>query len=156
MRRGEKVHPADRETFDRIDPKRHGFRLECLPACFLGRLRTAPVVLHDLSPGFGEGDLIEARSEAGKDHYFSRWRGTEPLRPGRAGSNWMSSRTKVFDVPWEIVKERVALLNIGAYHSVDVRSYASLLALPSSRVVLTWARTFFSRRPRPENGSSSA
>src|SRR5262249_5866581 len=38
------------------------------------------------------------------------------------------------------VEDKVALLNIGAYHSVDVRSFASLLALLSSRVSLGWAQ----------------
>ena len=40
--RGENVHPADRKVFDRMDPKRHGFRLDCLPSSFGGRLREAP------------------------------------------------------------------------------------------------------------------
>jgi hypothetical protein len=50
--RGEKIHPADRSAFARMDAKRHGFRLDCLPAAFGGRLRDAPVVMLYLSPGF--------------------------------------------------------------------------------------------------------
>jgi hypothetical protein len=38
------------------------------------------------------------------------------------------------------IKQHFAVLNIGAYHSKDVKSYSSLLALPSSRVSLTWAQ----------------
>ena len=34
----------------------------------------------------------------------------------------------------------MATLNIGAYHSKDVKDYASLLALPSSRISLSWAQ----------------
>ena len=54
---GENVHPADRKVFDRMDPHKHGFRLDCLPSSFGGLLRDAPVVLLYLSPGFGEQDL---------------------------------------------------------------------------------------------------
>jgi hypothetical protein len=38
------------------------------------------------------------------------------------------------------VKNKIALLNIGAYHSADARSFGSLLALPSSRVSVGWAQ----------------
>jgi hypothetical protein len=38
------------------------------------------------------------------------------------------------------VKNKIALLNIGAYHSIDVKSFGSLLALPSSRVSVGWAQ----------------
>jgi hypothetical protein len=51
----------------------------------------------------------------------------------------MLSRTKNFG-DYETVKNKIALLNIGAYHSADVRSFGSLLALPSSRVSLGWAQ----------------
>ena len=51
--RGENVHPVDRKVFERMDPHKHGFRLDCLPSSFGGRLRDAPVVLLYLSPGFG-------------------------------------------------------------------------------------------------------
>jgi hypothetical protein len=57
-----------------------------------------------------------------------RWRGYEPIRDIK--SNWMLSRTKNFG-DYETVKNMIALLNIGAYHSADVRSFGSLLALPS-------------------------
>jgi hypothetical protein len=51
----------------------------------------------------------------------------------------MFSRIKNFG-DYETVKDKIALLNIGAYHSVDVKSFGSLLALPSSRVSLGWAQ----------------
>jgi hypothetical protein len=51
----------------------------------------------------------------------------------------MLSRTKTFG-GYDAVKDKIALLNIGAYRSADVRSFASLLALPSSRVSLGWAQ----------------
>jgi hypothetical protein len=135
--RGESVHPGDRKVFDRMDSKKHGFRLDCLPSSFGGRLRDAPVVLLYLSPGFGEQDVIDAQTDEGKDYYVRRWRGYEPVRDIK--SNWMLSRTKNFG-DYETVKNKIALLNIGAYHSADVRSFGSLLALPSSRVSLGWAQ----------------
>src|SRR5712691_4407106 len=45
IKRGERIHPDDKEVFDRMNPERHGFELDCLPACFAGRLKTASVVL---------------------------------------------------------------------------------------------------------------
>jgi hypothetical protein len=118
--RGEKIHPADRSAFARMDAKRHGFRLDCLPAAFGGRLRDAPIVLLYLSPGFSQADLAAAKTNEGKDFYVRRWQGYEP-----AATSWTRSRTKNFG-DWEIVRQKVAVLNIGAYHSTNVRSYASL------------------------------
>jgi hypothetical protein len=92
--RGENVHPADRKVFDRMDPQKHGFRLDCLPSSFGGRLRDAPVVLLYLSPGFGDQDLIDAQTDEGKDYYVRRWRGYEPIRDIK--SNWMLSRNQEF------------------------------------------------------------
>jgi len=37
MKFGARVHPADQNIFARMEPLRHGFQLECLPACFAGR-----------------------------------------------------------------------------------------------------------------------
>jgi hypothetical protein len=135
--RGEHVHPADKRVLERMNPKQHGFRLDCLPSSFGGRLRDAPVVLLYLSPGFGKQDVDDAKSEEGKDLYVRRWQGYEPIRDIK--SNWMLSRTKRFG-DFETVKDKIALLNIGAYHSASVISFASLVALPSSRVSLGWAQ----------------
>ena len=58
--------------FQRMDPHKHGFCLDCLPSSFGGRLRHAPVVLLYLSPGFGDRDLIDAQTDKGKDYYVRR------------------------------------------------------------------------------------
>ena len=148
--RGEHIHPADKNVFDRMRPKKHGFRLDCLPGCFGGRLRDAPIVLLYLSPGFSKRDVADAQSEEGKDFYFRRYKGFEPPRDlGAAKSSWITSRTKAFG-SWEVLKDKIALLNIGAYHSVNVKSYAALLALPSSRVSLGWAQDILF--PQAERG----
>ena len=68
-------------------------------------------------------------------------KGDEPMRDlgGGKGTPWILSRTKIFGT-FEAVKDKIALFNIGAYHSKDVKNYASLIALPSSRVSLGWAQ----------------
>src|SRR5690348_6562988 len=79
---GTKVHPADVEVFKRLDPKRHGLQLQCLPASFAGPLRKAPLVLLFLSPGFKEKerDEADAKTRAGREFYHRQWQGNEPLR----------------------------------------------------------------------------
>lgn len=139
MKRGERIHPADKKAFERMEAERHGFQLDCLPGCFGGKLRTAPIVLLYLSPGFSQLDIADARSREGQDHRFKSWQGDEPFRTNGPGFKWLTSRTKLFCDP-ETVRHNFAVLNIGAYHSKDVRSYSSLLALPSSRVSISWAQ----------------
>ena len=139
IKRGETVHPADREVFARINPEKHGFQLDCLPASYGGKLKTAPVVFLFSSPGYSAFDLEDAQSEQGKEYYLRRWTGEEPFRDHGPGKAWLLSRTKIY-APYEIARHYVATLNIGAYHSKDVKDYASLLALPSSRISLSWAQ----------------
>jgi hypothetical protein len=69
IKRGETVHPADREVFARINPEKHGFQLDCLPASYGGKLKTAPVVFLFSSPGYSAFDLEDAQSEQGKETY---------------------------------------------------------------------------------------
>jgi hypothetical protein len=78
----------------RLDAERHGFQLQCLPGCFAGRLRTAPLVLLYLSPGFSEDDVADAQSEDGKDYRLRSWQGNEPFRDHGPGRSWLESRTK--------------------------------------------------------------
>jgi hypothetical protein len=136
----EHIHPADRAVMERAE---HGFDLRCLPAAFSGPLRTAPVVLLYLSFGFSPEDVAEGQSEAGRARYVRMRRGNEPLSgPGEhvAGHKWWSSRTRLFG-EWDKVRHKVAVLNIGAYHSHTFEDAALLAALPSSRVSLDWAQS---------------
>jgi hypothetical protein len=139
IKRGERIHPADKAVFKRIDAERHGFQLDCLPGCFAGPLKTARVVLLYLSPGHDQSTTLDAQTTEGKDHHFRTYRGVEPLRDKGPGRKWVESRTKRFGA-YADLKHNLAVLNIGAYHSKDVKDYASLLALPSSRVSLAWAQ----------------
>jgi hypothetical protein len=68
IKRGERIHPDDKEVFDRMNPERHGFKLDCLPGCFGGPLKTASVVLLYLSPGYSEADVADAKTEETKDY----------------------------------------------------------------------------------------
>jgi hypothetical protein len=141
LKRGQRIHPADKTAFKMMNPKRHGFQLQCLPASFSGKLRTASVVLLYLSPGYRKTDDADARSKSGKDYYSRRWKGREPLRDSGPGAEWYKSRTRIFG-DYAIVRKKIAMLNIGAYHSKTVQSYACLLALPSSRQTLDWAQSY--------------
>lgn len=139
IKKGQRIHPADRAAFKLMEPRRHGFQLQCLPACFSGPLRNAPVVLLFLSPGYVEAEDTEAKTRSGRNYYFRKWKGREPIRDSGPGKNWFKSRTKVFS-EFDIARRKIAILNIGAYHSKKMYSYSSMMALPSSRVTLDWAQ----------------
>jgi hypothetical protein len=138
VKRKDRIHPADRDVFARV--KQHSFDLKCLPGCFAGRLRTAPVVLLYLSPGWSPKDRNDAVSKSGQDYYMRRRRGDEPFRgPGYPGYKWVTSRTKCFG-DWDEMGSNIAVLNIGAYHSKSFSDTPLLAALPSSRMSISWAQ----------------
>jgi len=136
---GTRIHPADEKTFKRMNAERHGFDLKCLAGSFAGKLRTAPVVLLYLSPGHSADTVSDAQTQEGQAYRHRAYTGDEPFRDYGPGKTWLASRTKLFG-NYESVRQNVAILNIGAYHSKDVKSYSSLLALPSSRASLAWAQ----------------
>jgi hypothetical protein len=134
----DRIHPADREWF--AHNEHHGFDVRGLPGCFMGPLRTAVVVLLYLSPGADDG--TDAEIKANQQRQKRMRAGNEPLpsySDNEATWNWWTSRTNCFAEDWNFLRSRVAFLNIGAYHSKDVRDVALLLKLPSSRVALDWA-----------------
>jgi hypothetical protein len=98
------------------------------------------VVLLFLSPGLDEGDkptpaLIEWNSRTRS--------GAEPL-VGKSIQqptyNWWMKRTRFLGYDPDFLARRVAVLNIGAYHSKTFDAHGLLAALPSSRVALDWAQ----------------
>lgn len=136
-----RLHPADEEVFSRIGNP--GFDLRCLPAAYSGPLKTARVVLLYLSPGFSAFDLKEAGSPEGQARYVRRRKGTAPLPSKEVHESawrWWCSRTKCFG-PWEELRDQVAVLNIGAYHSRRFKDWGLLAALPSSRMSIAWAQS---------------
>jgi hypothetical protein len=82
-------------------------------------------------PGFNEADIAEANSELGQNRYMRMRNGSQPL-PGPDEYNpawdWWASRTRCFDDDWERVRSKVAVLNIGAYHSRAFRNDPLLAA----------------------------
>ena len=137
-----RIHPQDQGIFDRRAPDTMGFDLRCLPASFAGRLRSAPVVMLYLSPGFAPSDVDEAGTIEAQARYADRRKGDRPL-DGEADHLkhflWWSARTKVFGKS-EKIRERVAIMNLGAYHSEDFKAQLGVAALPSYRASLDWAQ----------------
>jgi hypothetical protein len=132
-------HPADSKVFARI--KNHGFDLKELPGCFMGPLRTAPVVLLFLSPGSSGGDRPSPVIVKWHDRNRS---GDEPLVSSAIHApthRWWMRRTKCFQCEPEKLARKVAIFNIGAYHSKTFKDHGLLAALPSSRVALDWAQS---------------
>lgn len=133
-------HPADREVLKRVE---HNFDLKCLPGCFAGPLKTAHVVLLYLSPGQSDQDYIDAKTRRGRDRHRRVRLGHEPLvgpEDHERAWKWWSSRTKSFGY-WQDLRTKVAVLNIGAYHSKIFADAPLLAALPSSRVSIDWAQS---------------
>ncbi|MGY4317244.1 hypothetical protein [Bradyrhizobium sp. JR3.5] len=150
IERGAHVHPDDELVFSRLNAQKHGFDLRCLPAAFGGPLKTAKVVLLFASPGLSSKlDLTDAKTNEGKDYYMRRWKGREPFRSVGDGSKWLRSITKRFG-DYDDIRQRIAVLNIGAYHSPRVKDWRALMSLPSSRASLNWAQTVLF--PRAESG----
>lgn len=146
----DRIHPLDKPVFDRLKDS-HGFDLRCLPSNVSGKLRTAPVVLLYLSPGFADSDVRIARSRIGQEHYLRQRTGKEgfedDLNP--AAARWRKARLRWLGEP-SVVNERVAIANIGAYHSKAFTDHHILAALPSSRAMLDWAQTVLF--PKAERG----
>ncbi|HZG29206.1 MAG TPA: hypothetical protein VE079_12165 [Ensifer sp.] len=135
----ERFHPEDKPVLDRIS---HGFDLNCLPANFDGPLKTAPVVLLYLSPGWNQRDVDEANDQQVQQRYFERRLGHRALTSENENVlhfRWRQSRTKLFGDCSDI-REKIAVLNICAYHSKSFKTAAALTALPSCRVALDWAQ----------------
>ena len=150
-----RVHPTDKPVFDRAgegDEKRHGFDLRCLPAPFNGPLRTARLVLLYLSPGWCEFDVEEAQTKQGHERHFVRRQGYAQLNSEadhEGGYRWWTGHTKHFGEPHDL-KDKTAILNIGAYHSKTFSDYHLLAALPSCRATLDWAQSVLF--PQAERG----
>lgn len=145
----ERVHPRDREVLARVS---HGFDLGCLPGSFMGPLRTAPVVLLFLSFGLSEFDRKEAQTKKGRDRAARMRKGAEPLPAlddHPPAGKWCKSRTAPFG-DYESIRSRVAVLNIGAYHSRNYKDHGLLAALPSSRASLDWGQAVLF--PQAERG----
>jgi hypothetical protein len=145
----DRIHPADRDVLSRVP---HSFNTKCMPGCYWGRLRTAPVVLLFLSPGLSKRDENDAKLKRYQDREMRTRRGREPFDEDTSGFKWLVSRTKCFGLGWEQTCLHMAVLNIGAYHSANFSDTPLLAALPSSRMSIG-RRMCCSRRQLPGKGS---
>lgn len=137
-----KYHPDDKEVLKRF--KGGFFDLRCLPFCFFGPLKRAPIVLLYLSPGRNQLDLREARSSFGRRRVANARSGEEPiptLKQHAAIWNWWKQRVMFIGIAPDELRSKVAVLNIGAYHSTSFDDYSFLASLPSSRLCLDWAQS---------------
>jgi hypothetical protein len=107
-------------------------------------------VLLYLSPGFSETDVRIASSKEGQERYVKQ-------RTGRLGftdhhpeaARWRRDRLRWLGDP-EAINDKVAIANIGAYHSRTFTDHHILAALPSSRAMLDCAQSVLS--PQAEHG----
>jgi hypothetical protein len=130
-----KVHPKDAAVFE--ENGNHNLELECLPNPYYGPLRTAPIVLLYLNPGFSEEkDLAEAQTEDGRQFYWRQRQGNEPLRSqlNLKDKSWWVSRTRHLHSDPEYLRHKLAVLELCAYHSKSFSDGAMLSKLPSSQV----------------------
>ena len=137
-----KKHPKDIGFLERTKPD---FDFCGLPGCFMGPLRTAPVVLLYSAPGrWDPTDSIGARAAAMSDWCVRTRTGTEPLPDDQFWPpcwKWWKARTKRFGGDWEDLKTKVAFLNLIPYHMPgDFREKHVVGNLPSSKVALDWAK----------------
>lgn len=135
---GECVHPEDRKVMDRVG---HNFEIDCLPSAFIGPLFSARVVLLLLSPGYTVFDREHARTDAGIEYYCRQYGGRAPLptpEDHEPAYNWWSAIVRQFRLEPKEAADKIAVLNIGAYHSEHFQDWHMLTTLPSSRVSLDW------------------
>jgi hypothetical protein len=134
------IHPDDVHVFERAPTN---FERDCLPTAFTGPLRTAPIVLLFLSPGFEETDREHARSEQGRLWYKEQRSGIGLLptpENHESAWRWWTKTVRQFDVEIDKFQDKLAILDMGAYHSRSFNDWPMLSALPSSRVAVNWAQ----------------
>lgn len=137
----ETIHPADAPIFSRLKGQ-HAFDLKCLPLGYSGPLQNARVVLLFLSPGLSPSDRVYAKRAEWQAIYATQRTGLADLltHPCASGYRWRKSRL-AFLGDWERSLDKIAIFNIGAYHSNDFTDHDVLASLPSSRAALDWAQS---------------
>ena len=134
----DRIHPADKGV---LTSNKHPFDLTCLPSCFMGPLRTAPVVFLYSSPGYKqEIDIAEADDPEIQQLYFRQRTGRECLLGPQLAGWWSWLRRTIGSFgDLETIRSRVAILDLCVYKSETASSDRLLKRLPSTHVVLRWA-----------------
>jgi hypothetical protein len=135
----ETVHPADLRI---LSDRRHNFQLECLPVPFYGPLKTARIVLLFTNPGYSAKDVEQLKDKAEQQFYWEQRQGTGLLRSqvSLKKKSWWVSRTKRICSDPEFLRDKLAVLELCAYHSADFKDGRLLSELPSCKVALNWAQ----------------
>ena len=138
----EKVHPDDKQILGNLNLS-HGLKLDCLPVPFYGPLKTAPIVLLYLNPGFQSQDEEAAQTKEGQEFWFNQRQGNAPLRSqiNKKPKSWWVARTKSFNRDAELLRDKMAVLEICPYHSKSFKDMPLLAALPSCRTAIAWAQS---------------
>lgn len=142
----DKIHPQDRAHIERLGAtiKKTELNLRCLPVPYMGKLKTAPVVLLWLNPGFSPEDVLLSKGKVGRDYHRSL-RSGECALPAKQmhvrAYQWRARVTKQFGLNSEDVEEHFAFLNMVAYHSPTFNAFEYVSALKSSRVAIDWAQS---------------
>ncbi|QNM83318.1 hypothetical protein H8M03_02940 [Sphingomonas sabuli] len=135
------VHPDDADV---LGSTAHSFNLECLPSPFTGPLRTAPVVLLFIAPGFDPYDLDHAKQPQAQAWYERQRGGDEPLSTAaehRTHYGWWTRIVRQFGITPEAARAEVAVLDMAPYHSKSFHDWPLLAALPSARKAVDWAQS---------------
>lgn len=127
------MHPADSFVLNTV---KHPFKLQTLPNCFSGPLKTAPIVMLYLSPGFRPVDVQRAKERVEQERAYETRKGYLEL----SDVAWFQQRTKDFG-DWDRVKSKVAVLNISPYKSESFANWELLASLQSCRVSIAWAQS---------------
>jgi hypothetical protein len=95
-----------------------------------------------LNPGLAQADLLEADNKRSQQFWFRQRQGWEGLRSqiGRPVKSWWVSRTKCFNVDPEVLREKMAVLEICPYHSKAFKDHRLLAELPSCQASIRWAQ----------------
>jgi hypothetical protein len=144
------IHPKDQIVIDRIQNR---FHKDCLPASFYRPLINARVILLFLSLGYTEFDSRHAETAKGRNYYERQRRGTANLPTKEEHPlvhQWLTRILRQFDLEATSVGDKLAILNICAYHSRKFHDFHMLTTLPSSRAALDYAQ--FVLFPQAEAG----
>ena len=138
---GERIHRSDKPVFDDLRT-RHGLDLNCLPVPFYGPLKTAPIVFLYLNPGLSKLDLEQAKSNDGQKRRYESLKGLTPLSELRVNleKSWWVDKAAFLEIPTKKLLDKIAVLQLCAYHSKEFKDGSLIAALPSSRVAISWAQ----------------
>ena len=136
------VHPDDAAELER---NHHALALDTLVGPFMGPVRTAPVVLLTLNPGFSTGEAREAAQiPAARESMANNLGGDAPLPAwvgNPSGREWTTRRLRQFGLGYEDAEARIAFINLIPYRSREgAKDMRMADRLESSRMVRAWAR----------------